>query len=88
MTDDKVQFVIDAVYAIAHALQVGLNGTGAFVDMQTMKQDVCPDDSIETNWISRKAPTPDVCTAMRTIDGTDFYQKYLLKVNFESESRC
>ena len=25
MTDDKVQFVIDAVYAIAHALQVGLN---------------------------------------------------------------
>lgn len=23
VTDDKVQFVIDAVYAIAHALQVG-----------------------------------------------------------------
>lgn len=54
--------------------------------VQSFKQDACPDDSIETSWISRKSPMIDVCTAMRSIDGTDFYQKYLLKVNFESKA--
>ncbi|CAK5036900.1 unnamed protein product [Meloidogyne enterolobii] len=43
--DDKVQFVIEAVYAIAHALQ-------------SMKEKVCPDDSIESSWISRYARLP------------------------------
>ncbi|KAK6759892.1 hypothetical protein RB195_021449 [Necator americanus] len=68
--DDKVQFVIDAVYAIAHALQA-------------MKSTVCPDDVIETSWISRYSKKPDICHAMQSIDGDEFYQKYLLKVQFE-----
>ncbi|KAI1732138.1 receptor family ligand binding region domain-containing protein [Ditylenchus destructor] len=67
--DDKVQFVIEAVYAIAHALQA-------------MKMKVCPDDTIESSWISRYAKLPEVCSAMRKIDGNDFYQ-YLLNVKFE-----
>ncbi|KAE9551725.1 hypothetical protein FO519_005058 [Halicephalobus sp. NKZ332] len=68
--DDKVQFVIEAVYAIAHALQ-------------KMKMDVCPNDTIETSWIARNARLPEVCTAMRHIDGDVFYKKYLLNVKFE-----
>ncbi|CAP23141.1 LOW QUALITY PROTEIN: Protein CBR-MGL-1, partial [Caenorhabditis briggsae] len=67
--DDKVQFVIDAVYAIAHGLQ-------------SMKQSVCPDDAIENHWISRYSKQPEICHAMQNIDGSDFYQNYLLKVNF------
>nr|CAD2122181.1 unnamed protein product [Meloidogyne enterolobii] len=67
--DDKVQFVIEAVYAIAHALQ-------------SMKEKVCPDDSIESSWISRYARLPQVCPAMRHIDGENFY-KHLLNVKFE-----
>ncbi|WKY15018.1 hypothetical protein Q1695_000494 [Nippostrongylus brasiliensis] len=46
--DDKVQFVIDAVYAVAHALQA-------------MKDDVCPNVTIDTSWISRYSKTPDTC---------------------------
>ncbi|KAL3078915.1 hypothetical protein niasHS_014697 [Heterodera schachtii] len=67
--DDKVQFVIEAVYAIAHALQ-------------SMKGNVCPDDSIEHSWIHRYARLPQVCPAMRHIDGAQFY-KHLLEVKFE-----
>lgn len=48
-----------------------------------MKMAVCPNDTIETSWISRYARLPEVCNAMRHIDGDEFYQKYLLKVKFE-----
>ncbi|CAD6188743.1 unnamed protein product [Caenorhabditis auriculariae] len=68
--DDKVQFVIDAVYAIAHGLQA-------------MKNVHCPDDAIETSWISRYSRQPEICRAMQNIDGADFYQNYLLKVQFD-----
>lgn len=54
--DSKIQFVIDAVYAFAYALD-------------DLKADVCPD---------RKG----VCPAMTQFDGGEFYQKYLLKVDF------
>lgn len=47
-----------------------------------MKKDVCPEESIETNWISRYAKLPEVCMAMRRIDGNIFY-KYLLNVKFK-----
>uniref|UniRef100_A0A914H5N1 G-protein coupled receptors family 3 profile domain-containing protein n=1 Tax=Globodera rostochiensis TaxID=31243 RepID=A0A914H5N1_GLORO len=67
--DDKIQFVIEAVYAIAHALQ-------------SMKGKVCPEDSIEHSWIQRYARLPQVCPAMRHIDGAQFY-KHLLEVKFE-----
>ncbi|KAJ1373278.1 hypothetical protein KIN20_035637 [Parelaphostrongylus tenuis] len=73
-SDDKVQFVIDAVYAIAHALQA-------------MKTAVCPDDVIESSWISRYSKKPDICHAMQNIDGDEFYQKYLLKVQFQDKKR-
>ncbi|KHN85912.1 putative metabotropic glutamate receptor mgl-1 [Toxocara canis] len=53
--DDKVQFVIDAVFAIAHGLQA-------------MKQSVCPNDTIETSWISRHSKMPHICSAMNLID--------------------
>ncbi|KAI6239141.1 putative metabotropic glutamate receptor mgl-1 [Aphelenchoides fujianensis] len=68
--DDKVQFVVDAVYAIAHALQ-------------EMKFNVCPNDTIETSWISRHSGQPDVCARMKHIDGEEFYRKYLLNVKFK-----
>uniref|UniRef100_A0AC35GRS0 G-protein coupled receptors family 3 profile domain-containing protein n=1 Tax=Panagrolaimus sp. PS1159 TaxID=55785 RepID=A0AC35GRS0_9BILA len=68
--DDKIQFVIEAVYAIAHALQ-------------SMKNHVCPNDTIETSWITRYAKLPEICTAMRHIDGDEFYKKYLLNVKFK-----
>ncbi|VDM61729.1 unnamed protein product [Angiostrongylus costaricensis] len=74
-SDDKVQFVIDAVYAIAHALQA-------------MKTAVCPDDVIESSWISRYSKKPDICHAMQNIDGEEFYQKYLLKVRFQGKLSC
>uniref|UniRef100_A0A7E4W6B1 G_PROTEIN_RECEP_F3_4 domain-containing protein n=1 Tax=Panagrellus redivivus TaxID=6233 RepID=A0A7E4W6B1_PANRE len=68
--DDKIQFVIEAVYAIAHALHA-------------MKKDVCANDTIETSWITRYAKPPEVCAAMRHIDGDQFYNKYLLNVKFQ-----
>ncbi|KAI6218429.1 G-PROTEIN-RECEP-F3-4 domain-containing protein [Aphelenchoides besseyi] len=68
--DDKIQFVIDAVYAIAHGLQ-------------EMKFDICPNDTIETSWISRHSGLPDVCSSMKHIDGEEFYKKYLLNVKFK-----
>uniref|UniRef100_A0A7I4NN29 G_PROTEIN_RECEP_F3_4 domain-containing protein n=1 Tax=Brugia malayi TaxID=6279 RepID=A0A7I4NN29_BRUMA len=68
--DDKVQFVIDAVYAIAHGLQ-------------GMQEKVCPDDTASSSWISRYSSVPQICDAMKHIDGEEFYQKYLLQVKFE-----
>lgn len=47
-----------------------------------MKKKVCPEDSIESSWISRYAKLPEVCTAMRHIDGNEFYE-YLLNVKFK-----
>uniref|UniRef100_A0A1I8AVZ6 G_PROTEIN_RECEP_F3_4 domain-containing protein n=1 Tax=Steinernema glaseri TaxID=37863 RepID=A0A1I8AVZ6_9BILA len=68
--DDKIQFVIEAVFAIAHALQA-------------MKQEVCPNDTVETSWITRHSKIPDVCTPMTHIDGDVFYNKFLLNVKFK-----
>ncbi|VDO27430.1 unnamed protein product [Onchocerca flexuosa] len=68
--DDKVQFVIDAVYAIAYGLQ-------------GMKKDLCPDDTVSSSWTSRYSSVPQICDAMKHIDGEQFYQKYLLQVKFE-----
>uniref|UniRef100_A0A0N5AI31 G_PROTEIN_RECEP_F3_4 domain-containing protein n=1 Tax=Syphacia muris TaxID=451379 RepID=A0A0N5AI31_9BILA len=67
--DDKVQFVIDAVFAIAHGLQA-------------LKNAECPNDTIETSWITRNAKKLHMCYAMDNIDGEYFYRNYLLKVNF------
>ncbi|CAD5222740.1 unnamed protein product [Bursaphelenchus xylophilus] len=67
--DDKIQFVIEAVFAIAHGLQ-------------EMKNEHCKQDTIETSWISRHSGYPQICAAMRHIDGADFYTKYLLNVTF------
>jgi hypothetical protein len=58
------------VYAIAHALQ-------------EMKSQTCPNDTIETSWISRHSGLPDTCAQMRHIDGEQFYKKYLLNVKFK-----
>ncbi|PAV85307.1 hypothetical protein WR25_13098 isoform B [Diploscapter pachys] len=68
--DDKVLYVIDAVYAIAHALQA-------------YKSIACADDAIESHWFSRQSREPEICRAMQSIDGAEFYNNYLLKVNFE-----
>ncbi|KAM3725965.1 putative metabotropic glutamate receptor [Dirofilaria immitis] len=68
--DDKVQFVIDAVYAIANGLQ-------------GMKEEICPDDNVPSSWISKHANVPQICDAMKHIDGEQFYQKYLLQVKFK-----
>ncbi|VDK76861.1 unnamed protein product [Litomosoides sigmodontis] len=68
--DDKVHFVIDAVYAIAHGLQ-------------GMKEEVCPNDTVPSSWMSRHSNVPQICDAMKHIDGEEFYRKYLLQVKFE-----
>lgn len=51
-----------------------------------MKQAICPDDAIENHWISRYSKQPEICHAMQNIDGSDFYQNYLLKVNFTGKT--
>ncbi|VDN53509.1 unnamed protein product, partial [Dracunculus medinensis] len=61
--DDKVEFVIDAVFAIAHGLKA-------------MKEAACPNDSIATSWISRHSKMPEVCPSLKKIDGEEFYKKY------------
>ena len=48
-----------------------------------MKNEVCPNDTIETSWITRHARLPEICNAMRHIDGDEFYKKYLLNVKFK-----
>ncbi|CAG9539662.1 unnamed protein product [Cercopithifilaria johnstoni] len=68
--DDKVQFVIDAVHAIAYGLQ-------------GMKEEVCPNDTVSSSWISRYSSVPRICDAMKHIDGEKFYQNYLLQVKFQ-----
>ena len=50
--------------------------------VKAMKQVVCPADSIESDWISRYAKVPEVCQAMRKIEGDVFYE-YLINVKFE-----
>lgn len=53
------------------------------VYFEAMKQAVCPNDTIETSWISRHSKMPHICSAMNLIDGEEFYRKYLLHVKFE-----
>lgn len=48
-----------------------------------MKEEVCPDDTVSSSWISRHSIVPQICDAMKHIDGEEFYQKYLLQVKFE-----
>ncbi|CAI5454294.1 unnamed protein product [Caenorhabditis angaria] len=68
--DDKVQFVIDAVYAIAHGLE-------------KMRSELCPPDEMD-KWFSRNSAPPTQCQAMQTIDGRVFYRDYLTKVKFKN----
>uniref|UniRef100_A0AC35U3M6 Poly(A)-specific ribonuclease n=1 Tax=Rhabditophanes sp. KR3021 TaxID=114890 RepID=A0AC35U3M6_9BILA len=67
--DDKIQFVIEAVYAIAHGLK-------------EMKEQLCPNDTVEHSWISRYSKGPEICDALAQVDGELFYKKYLLNVKF------
>lgn len=50
-----------------------------------MKENVCPEDIVETSWIMRNAKVPEVCAAMKQIEGENFYKNYLLKVDFEGD---
>lgn len=59
--ESKVQFVVDAVYAFALALD-------------RLYKDVCSNSN-----------QPGVCTAMTQFDGGEFYQKYILNVNFDGK---
>ena len=51
--------------------------------IQSYKSIACADDAIESHWFSRQSREPEICRAMQNIDGTEFYNNYLLKVNFE-----
>ncbi|XP_066247281.1 metabotropic glutamate receptor isoform X1 [Euwallacea similis] len=55
--ESKVQFVVDAVYAFALALD-------------NLNKDLCSRDQ------------PGVCSAMAQFDGGEFYQSYILNLNF------
>ncbi|VDK28151.1 unnamed protein product [Gongylonema pulchrum] len=81
--DDKVQFVIDAVFAIARGLQAPFFYFCIMGNIKAMKEEVCPDDTVASSWISRHSRMPQICSAMKRIDGEEFYQKYLLQVKFE-----
>ena len=61
--DSKVQFVIDAVYAFAIALD-------------KLRGDVCLDAASQSG----------MCPQMADYDGGQFYQNYLLKVDFTGQS--
>lgn len=56
--ESKVQFVVDAVYAFALALD-------------RLNKDICVDYDQQ-----------GVCPAMTQFDGGDFYQTYILNLNF------
>lgn len=58
--ESKVQFVVDAVYAFAQAL--------------------------DKAWRDLCLPDTGVCRRLRDMDGRDFYNKYLLTVNFTGQS--
>ncbi|GMT07734.1 hypothetical protein PENTCL1PPCAC_29908, partial [Pristionchus entomophagus] len=69
--DDKVQFTINAVYAIAHALDA-------------LYREKCPELMEQNKWITRYSPKIGNCDALRNNineNGT-FYRDYLLKVKF------
>ena len=54
--EPKIQFVVDAVYAFAHALH--------------------------NAWLEKCGGRGKICTALREMDGGEFYNKYLLNVSF------
>ncbi|CAI4233225.1 unnamed protein product [Auanema sp. JU1783] len=67
-TDDKVQFVIDAMYAISYALH-------------SYRKDQC---SNTTKWMERTPRDTMLCDKLKSIDGDIFYKKYLMNVQFEN----
>lgn len=70
----QVQFVIDAVYAIAHALHA------KWIDE-------CRADVV-ARWDLTNPESEPLCEALKHIDGTELYQDYLLKVKFKGMLFC
>ena len=77
--DSKIQFVVDAVYAFAHAISA-------------LQRDVCAGFNVSqqhrrqhNNNNNRQQQQPTVygaCPQLLSYDGGDFYTKYLLNVSF------
>lgn len=69
--DSKIQFVVDAVYAFAHAISA-------------LQRDVCGGSSGGSGGRNR-GRISGACPALLNYDGGDFYTKYLLNVSFIGE---
>ncbi|GMT35498.1 hypothetical protein PFISCL1PPCAC_26795, partial [Pristionchus fissidentatus] len=67
--DDKVQFTINAVYAIAYALD-------------EMFKEECGAEKVENSWISRHSKDNFDCEKTLKIEGNKFYKNFLLNVKF------
>jgi metabotropic glutamate receptor 2/3 len=76
--DSKIQFVVDAVYAFAHAISA-------------LQRDVCAGFNVsqqqqhrrQQHNNNRQQPTVyGACPQLLSYDGGDFYTKYLLNVSF------
>ena len=65
--DSKIQFVVDAVYAFAHAISA-------------LQRDVC--GGVAATGRSRSVRVYGACPQLLNYDGGDFYTKYLLNVSF------
>ena len=80
--DSKIQFVVDAVYAFAHAISA-------------LQRDVCVGSSGGgggggggRGGHHRPVRVYGACPALLAYDGGDFYTKYLLNVSFFGEFQC
>lgn len=69
--DSKIQFVVDAVYAFAHAISA-------------LQRDVCGTPGSGRNGAGRNRVF-GACPQLLNYDGGDFYTKYLLNVSFLGE---
>lgn len=77
--ESKTQFVVDAVYAFAHALH-------------NLHQDLCTQNDVrqekhhlhtESVWYRHPVDSQsEACPDMTSYDGKDFYNNYLLNVSF------
>lgn len=72
--DSKIQFVVDAVYAFAHAASA-------------LQRDVCkPTTANQQQQRRGGGGVYGPCPQLLSYDGGDFYTKYLLNVSFVGES--
>ena len=51
--------------------------------LQAYTSTACGNDTTQSNLFSQQNQESEICQVMQNIDRTEFYNNYLLKVNFE-----